>query len=244
MMSVFSVLTRSAALCAALGLLLSGSAEASSRTVTFDAEDGHELTGTLWGNASAPGVLLLHQCNSSRAMYDELGGMLAEAGFKVLTLDFRGFGDSKGNGYDLSDAKREDWQKAMQGFPLDAKAGYAFLAAQGEGPVAGALGASCGGWQVVTLGGEHEALQRMGFFSSGLNAEHQKALLQMREKQFLMIAAEGDGSAATPAGTLAYRAASRTELLLYDGDAHGYPLFEQDPELASKIVAFFAPLLD
>ncbi|MEE2777180.1 MAG: alpha/beta fold hydrolase [Acidobacteriota bacterium] len=214
-------------------------------TVKFQASDGHSLTGTLWKNDDAPGVLLLHQCNSDRSMYEEVAGLLVDAGFKVLTVDFRGFGDSKGGGYDLANAERADWEKAMEGFPLDAEAAHAFLAGEGSGAVLGALGASCGGWQVVKLAQDHPELKHLGFFSSGLNAEHERDLLQMRDRMMLLVAAKGDTRAAAPAGTLAYRGGKdRTDLLLYDGDAHGYPLFEQDPQLASKMVKFFEPILD
>ena len=226
-------------------LLLAAAAGAESETVSLRSADGHEIAGTLWPNEDGPGILLLHQCNSSRAMYEELGGKLAEAGFKVLAIDFRGFGDSKGNGLDLSSADREVWQQAMAGFPQDAEAAYSFLAGRGSGEVTGALGASCGGWQLPGLAAEHGELARLGFFSSGLKAVHERDLLQMTAPRYLFIAAKGDISAARPAGTILYRGGKeRSEVLLYEGDAHGYPLFEQDPELADKIVSFYMPLLD
>ncbi len=236
---------RAISLAMVLALVVPGLLAAKSKTVKFPAADGHSLTGTLWGNGDAPGILLLHQCNSSRAMYEELGGKLAAAGFKVLSIDFRGFGDSKGNGLDVATAGSEDRQRAMAGFPYDAEAAYTYLAQQGKGVVAGALGASCGGGQVVGLGKAHSELARMGFFSSGLRSEHVRDLLRMSDRDLLLIAAKGDTGAAGPAGTIAYRGGkSRTQLFLYDGDAHGYPLFAQDPELADKMVDFYRPLLD
>ena len=213
-------------------------------TVSFSSDDGHQLSGTLWANAKAPGVLLLHQCNSDRSMYEEVGDMLAAAGFKVLTLDFRGFGGSKSDELDLSGADRDTWRQATAKFSDDAEAAHGFLREHGGGAVVGALGASCGGREVLGLGQRHSDLGRLGFFSSRLTAENERDLLGMEDRKFLMIAAKGDTGAVGPAGKLAYRAKSRTELLLYEGDAHGYPLFEQDPELAGKIVSFFEPLLN
>ncbi|MDX1383327.1 MAG: alpha/beta fold hydrolase [Thermoanaerobaculia bacterium] len=210
-------------------------------TVELTAEDGHRLTGTLWANGDAPGVVLLHQCNADRSMYEELGAKLADAGFKALSIDFRGFADSKGGGYDLSDASREDWDRAMAGFPLDAEAAYAYLAQQGAGKVIGAIGASCGGYQLIPLARDHPELQRLAFFSSFLSPTQERDIFRLLPRQFLFIFATGDARAARPAGTLAYRIGrDMSEQFQYEGDAHGYPLFEQDPDLADKIVDWFA----
>lgn len=231
-----SLAGRVCALGAALALV--AAAVSAQESVRFESKDGHPLAGTLWGNSAAPGVLLLHQCNSSRVMYDEVGGMLAAAGFRVLSFDFRGFGDSKS-----PDQNQETRMQAMAKFSDDAEAAYNYLAERGEPAVVGALGASCGGREVVGLAKAHSGLQRLGFFSSGLTAENERDLLLMEDRKFLFIAAKGDTGAVGPAGKLAYRAKSRTKLHLYEGKAHGHPLFQQDPELASKIVAYFEPLL-
>ena len=227
-----------------LVLISTGGLLAQASDVQLSSSDGHQLAGSLWANADGPGILLFHQCNSSRAMYDELGGALAAAGFKVLAIDFRGFGDSKADGPAMADASQDERRQLFAGFPHDAEAAYAFLGDQGSGKVVGALGASCGGWQVVTLAKAHPELVRLGFFSSGLNAEHERDLYRMTDRQFLFVVAEGDNSAARPAGTIMYRASGRTTMELYPGDAHGYPLFEQDPELVGKMVDFFEPLLE
>ena len=233
-----AVLTVLLSLHSAVGLA------AAANDVQFPSADGHQLTGSLWANADGPGVLLFHQCNSSRAMYQELGAELSQSGFKVLAIDFRGFGDSQGDGLSMADADQDGRRELFSGFPKDAEAAYAYLNEQGSGQVVGALGASCGGWQVVALANAHPELIRLGFFSSGLNAEHERDLYRMTDRQFLFVVAEGDNSAARPAGTIMYRASGRTTMHLYPGDAHGYPLFEQDPELVGKMVDFFKPLLD
>jgi hypothetical protein len=40
--------------------------------------------------------MLFHQCNRDRTMWEELAPRLVAAGLNVLTLDFRGYGDSGG----------------------------------------------------------------------------------------------------------------------------------------------------
>ncbi|MEM1247508.1 MAG: alpha/beta fold hydrolase [Acidobacteriota bacterium] len=220
-----------------------GAAAPGQETVHFESADGFRLEGSLWSNDSGPGVLLLHQCNNQRTMYDELAAQLAGEGFKVLTVDFRGFGGSRTD--DLDAAVPEQRMQAMRSVDADGEAAYSFLASQGSGSVAGALGASCGGFAVVSLGQAHEELVRMGFFSSGLSAERERDVLKLQGRQYLLIAARDDRGAARAAGTIAYRVGrDRSELLLYEGDAHGAPLFDQDPELVGKMVEFFKPLLE
>ena len=67
------------------------------RVIDLKASDGTILKATYFAAAKAgPGVLLLHQCNRQRKVWDDLGGQLAAAGINVLTFDLRGFGESGG----------------------------------------------------------------------------------------------------------------------------------------------------
>src|ERR1700687_2130327 len=67
------------------------------RVVDLTATDGTKLKGTFFPAGKAgPGVLLLHQCNQQRKGWDGLATQLAAAGISVMTLDYRGYGDSEG----------------------------------------------------------------------------------------------------------------------------------------------------
>src|SRR5271163_4003142 len=71
------------------------------RVVDLKAADGTLLKASFFAAAKAgPGVILLHQCNRQRKVWDGLAGSLAGAGISVITLDFRGFGDSGGTALD------------------------------------------------------------------------------------------------------------------------------------------------
>ena len=71
------------------------------RTVDIRAADGVVLKGTLFAAPSAgPAVLLLHQCDDHRTVWDPLGPPLAAAGITALSIDFRGYGDSGGTPHD------------------------------------------------------------------------------------------------------------------------------------------------
>ena len=71
-------------------------ARAEKQDVTFRAADGFTLKGTFYSaERPAPGLLLLHQCDGDRHIYDQLATMLNTARYNVLTFDFRGFGNSR-----------------------------------------------------------------------------------------------------------------------------------------------------
>ena len=220
---------------------------AEARTVEITSTDGFRLVGTLRQNDRVdPGVLLLHQCNADRTMYDDLGDKLAAAGFRVLAIDFRGFGASIDDSFDLAKSPTEDdWQRARARFPEDVEAAYQYLVAQGDGTVMSAVGASCGGGEQIALAAAHPQIKRLAFLSSGLSQIQIRDALKLRSPSLLLITAKGDMRAAQAAGTLAYRyGKTRTELILYDGDSHGAPLFAEHPDLADRIVAFLVEGLE
>jgi predicted alpha/beta hydrolase len=60
------------------------------RVVDLTAMDGTHLKATYFAASKpGPGVLLLHQCNRQRKVWDDLAKQMAASGLNVLTLDFR-----------------------------------------------------------------------------------------------------------------------------------------------------------
>jgi hypothetical protein len=99
------------------------------RVVDLRASDGTILRASYFAAAKpGPGVLLLHQVNRQRKVWDELGGQLAAVGINTLTLDMRGFGESGGTPYDkLTDAEvAQTWQ----GSPGDIDIAFQYLTSQ------------------------------------------------------------------------------------------------------------------
>src|SRR5882762_8582072 len=67
------------------------------QVVDLTAADGTKLKATFFSAGKpGPGVLLLHQCNQQRKGWDGLATQLTAAGISVMTLDFRGYGESGG----------------------------------------------------------------------------------------------------------------------------------------------------
>lgn len=215
-----------------------------SQTVDIPSHDGFVLKGSLWSQDNpAPGILLLHQCDGDRSMYQELGNRLYAAGFHVLAFDFRGLGESTGKGFDLKRAGgRENWDRALAKFPADVEAAYRFLrgTADVQAGRTGVLGASCGGGQLITLARAHPDVAALAFLSARLSTEQISELSALRDKPVLFIAAEGDRRAADAARkgvSLSQSEVSRQ--ILYSGKDHGFPLFRKDPKLVETIVTWF-----
>src|SRR5580765_5506932 len=100
------------------------------RVVDIAAPDGLVLKGTLFSAAAAgPAVLLLHQCDDQRRVWDPLGPKLAAAGITALAIDYRGYGESGGTPHDrLSNADQAKMIATV--WPGDIDAAFAFLSKQ------------------------------------------------------------------------------------------------------------------
>src|SRR5450631_802834 len=77
------------------------SVRSAERAVDLTAADGTKLKATYFAAGKpGPGVLLLHQCNRQRKVWDKLAQQMATAGINVLTFDLRGFGESGGDRFE------------------------------------------------------------------------------------------------------------------------------------------------
>jgi alpha-beta hydrolase superfamily lysophospholipase len=104
------------------------------RVVTFPTEDGGAVTGHLYGRGKR-GVVLVHGGRYRKESWRQQANLLTDAGFRVLSIDLRGFGNSKGPGH-------EDVYSAP--LHLDVLAAVRYLREQGARSVA-VIGGSLGG---------------------------------------------------------------------------------------------------
>src|SRR5262245_2448619 len=106
------------------------SAQPLGRPVDIAAPDGVTLKGTLFGSTTpGPAVLLLHQCDDRRTVWDPLGPRLAAAGITALSIDYRGFGESGGPRFDTLSNEQKAAVTATA-WPSDFDAALAFLSRQ------------------------------------------------------------------------------------------------------------------
>lgn len=206
--------------------------------VALTAADGTALKGTYYApTAPGPGVLLLHQCNMDRTSWDGLAGALADAGIHVMTLDFRGYGESPGERATDRDRRYKQMQEL---WPGDVDAAWAWLLVQkgvDKARVA-AGGASCGVTMASGLASRTPAIHSLVLLSGRAGA----ALPYIQQTRALAVfgaASEDDDAAATIREVVAAASANPdTRLRMFKGDAHGVPMFGKEPTLLPEIVAW------
>jgi uncharacterized protein len=111
-------------------------AKAPASDLRLKATDGFSIAATYWPGATAraPGVLLLHGNDSSRAVMADNAAWLAGRGFAVLTIDFRGHGESTPvqHSFGLNESR-------------DATAAFEWLKRRQKGAAVAVVGVSLGG---------------------------------------------------------------------------------------------------
>jgi dienelactone hydrolase len=213
---------------------------AEKRDVSFNAPDGFALKGTFYSAEKAgPGLLLLHQCNADRRIYDHLGTMLSAAGYNAVSFDFRGFGGSKAGEY-TDFAKQRD--KIMGKMPDDVEAALNFLTSQsGVNKTAlGVIGGSCGVNQAVQAGRRHPEVRALVLLSGAADAEGEAYIKNSPKLAILGAASEEDTEAAAAIKKLiALSTNTDSQLEMFKDSGHAASMFLKQPELEADIVIFF-----
>lgn len=117
------------------------------RDLMIDSPDGLLIAATYWPGrtANAPGILLLHGNGASRGQMAANAAWLAGQGYAVLTIDFRGHGESSQR------SRSFGWFESR-----DAAAAFAWLKRTQQGGKIGVVGLSLGG--AASLLGENGPL--------------------------------------------------------------------------------------
>lgn len=209
---------------------------AEKKEVTITAADGFSLTATLYSPGKVgPGILLLHQCNADRQIYDALGTMLRAAGYTALALDFRGFGGSKS-------AQYPDLASARDKMPGDVDAAFNFLAAQGQvnKTVLGAVGGSCGVNQAIQAARRHPEIKTLVLLSGGTDQDGETFVKSATKMPIFGAASEEDTNAAASIKRLVGMAPNKdSQLTMLVGAGHAASMFEKEPDLQADIVIWF-----
>jgi dienelactone hydrolase len=218
----------------------------SPRVVDLTATDGTKLKATFFSAGKAgPGVLLLHQCNQQRKGWDGLATQLAAAGISVLTLDFRGFGESGGT--PVKDLPQEEFPKIVnEKFPGDVDVAYGYLVSQPavDGHIVGAGGASCGVNQAIQLARRHPEVKSLVLLSGNTDRDG-RAFLSKSEKMPVLLSAARDDSAAVELMEWLYSLSTNpgSKFVEYPNGGHGVDIFAAHKELPAMIVDWYVQTL-
>ncbi len=235
-------------LAAALTFLLAGTAAADSVTGTparLQAPDGTTLAATYYSAGKpGPGILLCHQCNKDRKSWNGLAEKLARVGFHVLTIDYRGFGESGGARHnDFPNAERA--RLVTEVWPGDLDVAFRYLAAQpGVTGVTGAGGASCGVNNSIQLSRRHPEIKSLVLLSGNTDKVGRDHLRSHFSPPLMIAAADDDGNAVQLMEVLDASSGNPTNRFVeYKTGGHGTEMFPPHPELPDQIVAWYEATL-
>ena len=232
-------------------LLLAHTARAgnsvSPRVVDLQAPDGTSLKGTFFSAGKpGPGVLLLHQCNRQRKVWDDLATRLATAGLSVMTVDLRGYGDSSGT--PVGKLTPEESNVVFnQKFPTDVETAYQYLVSQTEvahnAIVVG--GASCGVNQAVHVAANHPEVKALLLLSEGTDSSGRQFLRSSPNMPVFMASADDDpdlGVTEIMQWLFSLSSNPLSKFVHYPTGGHGVEMFDAHKELPGMIVAWVASM--
>jgi dienelactone hydrolase len=216
------------------------------RVVDLSAPDGVVLKATFFAAAqTGPGVLLLHQCNRQRKVWDDLAGRLAASGINVLTVDFRGYGESGGKGPDKVSSVQEADQIVKELWPADVDVAFRYLQTQPSvnRGVIGAGGASCGVNQAVQLARRHPEVKSLLLLSETTDRSGRQFLHNSPNLPLFLAAADDDfndpGVVEIMQWLYDVSPDPANKFVRYSTGGHGADMFAAHQELPGMIVEWF-----
>jgi dienelactone hydrolase len=209
-------------------------------TVTLKAPDGISLKATYFSpGRPGPAVLLLHQCNRDRSAWAPLATAAVARGYHVLTLDFRGYGESEGARFK---SFQEQQPTIAQKWPGDVDAAYGWLAAHDgvdRGRI-GVAGASCGVSQSILAARRHPEVKTVVLLSGGATAEGRDYLKQADATPVFAAASRGDGDAVnTMRWVLGWSRNPANKFVEFRAAGHGTDMLAAEKGLQPAILDWF-----
>jgi pimeloyl-ACP methyl ester carboxylesterase len=200
-----------------VALLVSAHATAQ-KTVSFPTEDGGVIYADIYGDGDR-GVVLAHGGQFNKESWAKQAEVLVAAKFRVLAIDFRGYGKSHGPG----DADPEDAP-----LHLDVLAAVRYLRKTGVKSVS-IVGASMGGGaagdaSILSQAGEIDRIVYLGY------APNEPAD-KLKSASLFIVARDdtsGDGPRLPWIKGQYEKAPQPKELIVLDGSAHAQFLFQTD----------------
>ncbi len=230
-----------------MGLTCSAQQTPAARMVTLTTADGTLLKASYFSAGKpGPGVILFHQCNRHRKVWDGLAEQMASSGINVLTLDNRGFGESGGPPMDKLPVE-EQKRITADVWPHDFDLALDYLESQ-PGVMRdkiGAGGASCGVDNAVQLARRHREVKSLVLLSGAIDRSA-RLFLHSSDRAIFVSAADDDefGKSVEPMQwwfSESPNPASRFEH--YATGGHGADMFAVHKELPDVIAEWFAATL-
>jgi len=191
---------------------------AAQQTISFPTQDGGRIFADLYGKANRA-VVLAHGGRFNKESWRNQARALVSGGFRVLAIDFRGFGRSNGPG-------QADFDNAP--FENDVLAAVRYLKTHGVKTVSvvgGSFGAGAAGdASIKSAPGE---IDRIVFLGSAPNLSAEK----LKSRALFIVARDdaNDSGPRLPGIRAQYEKAPQPKaLIVVDGSAHAQFLFQTD----------------
>lgn len=218
-------------LVVALALLISGCSAnpgpgGGATKVSFDTEDGVQLSGHIFGSGDV-GVVLSHMRPADQESWWPFARVLKDKGYQVLAYDFRGYRDSQG-------------EVDIDSIDKDVQAALDFLKSKGASKVF-LIGASMGGTASLKVASREEVAGVVTLSAppviEDLDAREDVRAISAPK---LFMAAREDGFYARSVELFDQTASDPKERQIVDGDAHGTNMLSGDsgPRVQGLIADF------
>jgi pimeloyl-ACP methyl ester carboxylesterase len=204
---------------AVLASLLLSSLALAQEPVSFPTEDGGLISADIYG-AGDQAVVLAHGGRFNKASWQKQAQVLAKAGFRVLAIDFRGYGQSRGPG-----------DSDPLGAPLhfDVLAAVRYLRKTGAKSVS-VVGGSMGGGAAAdaSIAAEPGEIDRLVLLAATASGSPEK----LKGRKLFVVSRDdtrGDGVVRLGRIREQYeKAPEPKELLILEGSAHAQFIFQTD----------------
>ena len=185
-------------------------------------DDNVKLRGTFYkGRDDKPSIILLHMLNRNRNDWNNFADMSQSIGYNVITIDFRGHGESSLNWKDFS-------QVDFNNMILDVKSAKEYLIANSVSSEVVIMGASIGANVALNYAALDKSIRSIILLSPGLDYRGVKTEDTIKKfiNPVLIVASEDDFYASQSSRTLSSLSKNST-LKIYMGSAHGTGLFDK-----------------
>lgn len=204
-------------------------------TVNFQTSDGIQLSGRIFGDGPTA-VILAHMGGVTQGSWYTMARMLSEAGFTVMTFDFRGVGQSEGF-------------RVLSMAPNDLMAAVELLEGRGYDRIA-CVGASYGGTACMAVAKEYPFIA-LGVLSSRYSEGNPNGItrdeLAVLTMPKLFISSESDHLNIPNIIQEMYDVSQEPkQIIFYPGGYHGTAIFlsPSGSDLEQALLNFLLPLLD
>jgi len=220
----------------------------SQRVVDLTAADGIKLKASYFpAGKPGPGILLLHQCDHDRKIWDGLAQQLAAAGFNVLTFDYRGYGESGDRPHNPVGSGPLEPPEEMQKWPADIDVAFSYLKSQPgvKADPVGVGGGSCGVSNAIKTAARHSEVKSLVLLAGPADLKDREFLRQSKLPIFFSVADDDQYPFMVQFTELLYTISGGTgkKFVQYKTGHHAAEIFSVHPDLPKSIVDWYTTTL-